>query len=159
MSRDPFTELVWGFSFGASLWHSFIAGPISFRTLEKPLFSKLQSKLFPVYFYAIAFCVSGQVCEAVRLLPVPVDLFDTFSSAKKGYVVFTVVSLALSLAQILVIGPAVTSAIDKREKLVKDGASQDQLKAANKKFAAFHGISSLANMIVFLTAAARPFFV
>ncbi|PKS06833.1 hypothetical protein jhhlp_006909 [Lomentospora prolificans] len=49
-STGPYHILSYGTLLGTTFWHSFVGGIVMFRTLERPQFAAVQSKLFPVYF-------------------------------------------------------------------------------------------------------------
>jgi len=40
--------LAWGAATGTMLWHGFIGGPVSYKTLPRQTFGNLQSQLFKV---------------------------------------------------------------------------------------------------------------
>lgn len=49
-SAAPYHIISYGALLGTTFFHSFINGIVMFRTLERPDFAAVQSKLFPIYF-------------------------------------------------------------------------------------------------------------
>ncbi|KAF3905625.1 hypothetical protein ABW21_db0201984 [Orbilia brochopaga] len=156
--------LSYSFLFGTQIWHSFIGGIISYRVLPREHFSALQRRLFPLYF-SLQFVVS-----LLLLITAPKSLKDHAKSQTYG---FLLTVLTTGLLNIAVAGPAVTRVMDQRKaQEVFDGRGTDgkklpgttegaerggereseevrvspEMKALNKRFGMWHGVSSLLNM-------------
>ncbi|KAM0752018.1 hypothetical protein T439DRAFT_324110 [Meredithblackwellia eburnea MCA 4105] len=134
---------------GSSLWNSFVAGPISYKTLPRPLFSDLQGKLFPVYF-------TLQSIGSVTLLGLFVTSNRTALVRPVGFKLNAWLlgfMTAGSLANLLVVGPLVGKLIEQRKALVgndetcpgQPGESVES-REVTKKFGIAHGVSSLLNL-------------
>ncbi|KAF3934489.1 hypothetical protein ABW19_dt0204175 [Dactylella cylindrospora] len=158
--------LSYSFLFGTQIWHSFIGGIISFRVLPRAYFALLQSRLFPIYF-PLQFLLS-----TVLLITAPKSLKNSSSTQAATYA-FLATVIVTSLLNMGVAGPGTTGVMAKRKaqeifdgrsydgkKLegVTEGAERggakedeeirvsDEMRALNKKFGMWHGISSLLNM-------------
>ncbi|KAK6331176.1 hypothetical protein TWF696_003243 [Orbilia brochopaga] len=156
--------LSYSFLFGTQIWHSFIGGIISFRVLPREHFSALQRRLFPLYF-SLQFVLS-----LLLLLTAPKSLKNTATSPTYG---FLLTVIATALLNVGVAGPATTRVMDQRKaREVFDGRRYDgrklpgvtegaerggdredeevlvspEMRALNKRFGMWHGISSLLNM-------------
>ncbi|KAK6329920.1 hypothetical protein TWF718_003347 [Orbilia javanica] len=157
--------LSYSFLFGTQIWHSFIGGIISFRVLPRAYFGALQRRLFPIYF-------SLQLILSLALLLTTPRSLKHHQQATKTYA-FLLTVVATSFLNAVVAGPFTTKIMDKRkEQEVFDGRSydgrklpgvtegaerggdreadevrvSDEMKALNKKFGMWHGISSLFNL-------------
>ena len=135
--------------FGCSVWVTFIAGIVMFKTLPRHVFGRLQSKLFPAYFQfsVVALFVAIATKSAVVAIARPTPLITI---------------LACSLLNLLYFEPTTTKvmyqrhAVEKRlgtgheiGKLKPDDptkANDPELKALSKTFGMIHGISSLLNL-------------
>lgn len=137
--------------FGCSVWVSFVAGIVMFKTLPRHVFGRLQSRLFPAYFQfsvvtvALAIATSGAVVKTSETIP---------SSL--------VIIMASTLLNLLYFEPATTRIMFKRhavEKRLGTGhevgkikpddpkkANDPELKALSKTFGMLHGISTLLTL-------------
>ncbi|KAK6514516.1 hypothetical protein TWF281_004714 [Arthrobotrys megalospora] len=156
--------LSYSFLFGTQIWHSFIGGIISFRVLPRAYFGALQRRLFPIYF-------SLQLILSISLLLTTPNSLTSLQPSKTYGFLLTV--LFTSLLNSVVAGPFTTKTMDKRkEQEIFDGRSydgkklpgvtegaerggdkeneeirvSDEMKALNKRFGMWHGISSLFNL-------------
>ena len=132
---------------------SFISGAMAYKALPRPQFSQLQQKIFPVYFTLQA------VLPAVLLLThpsmSPTSLISPSSPHFCNAGLPLLIVLGASLANLTVIGPAVTKIMHERKvqeikegkKYYDDGPKSEKMAALNKRFGTMHGASSLINMI------------
>lgn len=142
----PYHLLVYSYIFGTTAFHSFFVGPIAFRALSPQNFSALQERIFPRYFLM-------QSIGAVILMVLPKPFGpDAWHWSTLG------VLLAGSAANMLFIGPRTTDIIHRRRaqeelegKSAKDPTASDEMKALNRQFGKWHGISALSNLAVFLS--------
>lgn len=161
-SPAPYHILSYGTFLGTTFFHSFINGIVAFRTLPRPQFSVLQSKLFPIYF-------SMQTALPVVLaLTYPADKLAIGSHSGIAGVLapsnlWTVLApIALmfltGLANLALVGPATTKCMrDRKSQERKDGKKSydapphsQEMVALNKKFGMLHGISSVLNLSAFI---------
>lgn len=145
--------------FGCSVWVSFIAGIVMFKTLPRHTFGRLQSKLFPAYFLFSA----GAIIIAI----VTSGAFLSSSDGTAGDTATTIpysliIILACTLLNMLYFEPATTRVMYQRhavEKRLGTGheigkirpddpkkANDPQLKALSKTFGMLHGVSTLLNL-------------
>ena len=105
--------------FGISLWVTFVAGVLLYKYLPRHLFGEVQGKIFP-YFFGMSLVFTSLALGSWAHL----EGVDLVACVKKGgedvYVVFALGGAAmLSALQLVVLGPAVTKAMDARNKLEK----------------------------------------
>ncbi|CAI6092084.1 hypothetical protein V2G26_013616 [Clonostachys chloroleuca] len=162
-SAAPYHIIAYGTLLGTSFWHSFIVGPVMFKTVERPVFSAVQSGLFPTYFglqtaipvvlalsfpgntlLGISTGVSGLLHESHRLG----SLLPITTAFLSGFVNFVVLL------------PTVNKVMKQRQGQAKrdgkewyaEGPHSEEMRALTKKFGMLHGISSLLNLTTFLSA-------
>lgn len=123
--------------FGTSVWFSFISGPVSFRNMEKRAFGTLQSKLFPFYF------VVGIICASILL-------FVSVVMSAKSWPPFLCFAGAITVIQSLLLGPFVTSTMERMYKL---GEQDAKYASVRKRFLIGHGSSSLLNLLMVVSLA------
>ena len=143
--KVPFHFLFYSLTFGGSAFYSFIVSPLVFKKLPREEFSNLQNKVFPTYF-------TGQT-----LAPIILGLAQPFA-----YCPFTLGLLALSSVggalNYLWLLPVCQKIKEDRNKLIADkkdvgadGQPTEELKALNKQFGKYHGISTLVNITSILS--------
>ncbi len=166
-SPAPYHLLSYASVTGITLWHSFIGGPIAFKTLPRQQFGLLQSKLFPIYF-SLQSVLNG-VC------------FVTTSN-RNARIIFLIGAVS-GLINLTIVGPWTTKydainvflfflyvflyvnrIMNERHKVEREEGKQyneagisDRLKALNKRFGIAHGCSSLINIVIVLSLLAYPF--
>ncbi|SPO00526.1 uncharacterized protein DNG_03274 [Cephalotrichum gorgonifer] len=165
-SLAPYHIISYGTMLGTSFWHSFVGGIVMFRTLERPQFAAVQSKLFPIYFSlqtavpAILAITHPGNSGALLNLDGILDPANRLTALVPIAAMFT--SALVNLVAVL---PATTEVMAKRrQQEKKDGKksydpaphSQEML-ALNKKFGKLHGISSLLNLTTFIATIAYGF--
>ncbi|KZW02107.1 hypothetical protein EXIGLDRAFT_760321 [Exidia glandulosa HHB12029] len=147
--------LSYGWLFGQTIWVSFIGGVIAHRSLTRQQFAALQSKSFPAYFS------SSTVLSSLMIALWSFSHPDVLSNlAKPGLVdvlqVYVLAFVALVQgANYTYIGPVTNKIIADRQRLEReegkaynDPTASAAMKAVNKQFGTFHGISSLLNLFV-----------
>mmetsp|Transcript_11980 Transcript_11980/g.28418 ORF Transcript_11980/g.28418 Transcript_11980/m.28418 type:complete len:191 (-) Transcript_11980:289-861(-) len=141
--------------FGCTAWVSLVAGIVTFKTLPRHVFGRLQSRLFPVYFrfstvllvVAIATTASGPLMDDDRRHHLPRSLL---------------VILGMNLLNQIWFEPATTRIMIKRhavEKRLGTGhevgklkpddpikANDPELVALSRSFGMLHGISTLLTL-------------
>ncbi|KAI7839524.1 hypothetical protein COHA_006707 [Chlorella ohadii] len=128
---------------GAILWVTFVAGIVMFKNLPRQTFGRVQSKLFPIYFGL------SSACSAIQL---GVLLFGAAAAPQKQLVLLGL-GLASSLLSFLVVEPLCTRIMFQRYDL-ENAAERDEEKIGKlaKQFGKWHGISSLINLGILVTA-------
>ncbi|CAK7230230.1 hypothetical protein SCUCBS95973_007503 [Sporothrix curviconia] len=163
LSAAPYHVLSYGTLLGTTFFHTFINGFVQIKTLPRPQFAAVQSKLFPIYFgiqsaapliLAVTYPGGGPHGDAAGVT----GLLETGN--RLGFLVPIATMCASSLANLLILLPATTKCMAERySQERKDGKksydpaphSQEML-ALNKKFGKLHGISSLLNLATFIMA-------
>ncbi|EJD55381.1 hypothetical protein AURDEDRAFT_109723 [Auricularia subglabra TFB-10046 SS5] len=152
--------LSFGWLFGQTIWVSFIGGVIAHRSLTRPQFAALQGKSFPAYFS------SSAVLSGLMLVLWTSSHPDVIPNLAKPALVDVLQVYVLSLvaliqgANYLYVGPITNRISTERQRLEReegkaynDPKASDALKAINKRFGQWHGISSLLNLSVVLALA------
>lgn len=118
--------------FGSHLWHGFIGGPVTFKTVPRQTFGLMQSKIFPFYF------ALGTI--------IPTALIGNLALAQGGFSnlpTFPVVTLAISAVanavNWLFLGPKATEIMFERHRLEREegvDAYKDKDKVSEEESAA-----------------------
>ena len=149
--------------FGCSVWVSFPAGIVMFKTLPRHTFGRLQSKLFPAYFLFSAGAIIIAIGTSGDLLSSTTSTTTAGASATTTTIPYSlIVILACILINLLYFEPATTRVMYQRhavEKRLGTGheigqlrptdpkkANDPQLKALSKTFGMLHGVSTLLNL-------------
>ncbi|KZZ95923.1 hypothetical protein AAL_04219 [Moelleriella libera RCEF 2490] len=144
---------------------SFINGPTAFYTIERPQFSALQNKLFPIYFgiqtaipVVLALTFPGNT-----LLGVPSGPSGLFTASSRWHTLAPIATIFVTgLLNLVVVLPVTQKIMHERRGQVKrdgkdyfaEGPHSEEMRALNKKFGMWHGISSLLNLgTIFATLA------
>ncbi|ODQ50835.1 hypothetical protein SAICODRAFT_27205 [Saitoella complicata NRRL Y-17804] len=125
-SAAPYHVLSWGTLTGMTLFHSFIAGPVQFKTLPRQQFGNLQSKTFPIFF-ALQGALSG-IC----LLTAPASAGSLFGYATTENKLLWSILLS-GFANGALVGPWVTKIMFDKHKLEKSGGNIDEAKMTKLK--------------------------
>jgi len=141
--------------FGTTMWVTFFAGVIAYRTLPKHQFGALQHRVFPVYFLKSIVLSSGLLGYwAIKHPDIQTNLLDPLvPNVLQAYALATV--LLGQGANYFIIGPLTSKTMFKRHKLEKEegktynepGVSAE-MKSLNSKFSQLHAVSSLTNLAV-----------
>ncbi|KAF4983217.1 hypothetical protein FZEAL_1320 [Fusarium zealandicum] len=167
-SPAPYHILAYGTLLGTTFFHSFINGIVMFRAVNRPTFSAVQQKLFPIYFGMqtilpgiMALTFPGN--SLIGLANGPLGLVSEFARWHSLLPIGVMaVTGALNLTILL---PLTTETMKQRRGQVKrdgkewyaEGPHSDEMKALNKKFGIVHGISSLVNLATFFALVAYGF--
>ncbi|GAA5885168.1 hypothetical protein JCM6882_007258 [Rhodosporidiobolus microsporus] len=150
-------SLVLGTVLGSSLWHSFIGGPVAYKSIPRVQFGHLQAALFPKFFAlqsTASFVLLGLYGKAGRL---------TKAAWRNDKNLWLLAAMAVSgVANWAVVGPWTSGVMKRRHRKERlegkdynDPSASDDMKALNRKFAKLHGISSLFNLAFLLAAVAH----
>jgi hypothetical protein len=144
--------------FGCSVWVSFVAGIVMFKTLPRHVFGRLQSRLFPAYFQFSTLTVGVAIATSGAVV---VDA-DSITNTKSIPVSLWIILVCI-LLNLLYFEPATTRVMYQRHAVEKklgtgheigkirpddpEKANDPKLKALSKTFGMLHGISSLLNLV------------
>ncbi|KAG5977510.1 hypothetical protein E4U55_006739 [Claviceps digitariae] len=157
VSPAPYHIISYGALLGTSLFHSFINGPTVFKVVERPVFSAIQARLFPIYFgmqtaipVVLALTFPGNPLLGVS--SGPSGLLETSSRWESLAPIATM--FVSGLLNLVVVLPATNKVIKERRGQVKrdgkeyyeEGPHSEEMRALSKKFGRLHGISSLLNL-------------
>ncbi|KAK9861108.1 hypothetical protein WJX84_006090 [Apatococcus fuscideae] len=135
--------------FGTQFWVTFVAGIVTFKTLARQQFGKLQSKLFPLYF------LIGAACNTIMMGSLA---FGPAGLAKKQAFVLGG-SLVTALLNWVFVEPKTTDLMFERYELEnaesRTDADHARIKTLRKQFGMWHGISSTINLASFIFAIAH----
>ena len=140
---------------------SFVGGIVSFRALDRPQFSKLQQKMFPIYFglqstLPVLMALTYPSPHPLTISSGIAGILDASTRTSVLYPLATV--FVTSVINMLVVGPATTKImLERKVQESRDGKksydpaphSKEMVKL-NKAFGRMHGVSSLLNMAGFL---------
>jgi hypothetical protein len=136
---------------GAAFYTTFFAGILMFKNLPRQTFGKLQSKLFPVYFWLLA------TTAGVAFATLAAATAGGASAAAATFGGQSLLAAVVgSLANALFLEPRATEVMFERYALEnaaaasggqRSEAQQAQVKALGKRFGALHGASSMANLV------------
>lgn len=139
--------LLYSVAFGGGIMHSYIVSPIAFKHLKREEFSRLQNKVFPLYF----------LCQAV--VPAVIGLTSPIAG-RSSYSILGASAVA-GLLNYLWVLPVCQQVKEQRAKLVAekrheqvvDGETKpsEEMALLNKKFGMYHGFSSLFNLVSLAT--------
>jgi hypothetical protein len=144
-----------------NIFHSFIGGIVSYRTLSRPQFSQLQQKLFPYYFgiqslAPLALIITWPAPRGSWTQPTHIpDGIEGALSTPSGVRTALLSMLLLGLANWVVFGPMTTGTIRARKhqetrdgkKYYEKGEQSSEMLRLNKRFSVLHGLSSLVNLV------------
>ncbi|PSS22392.1 hypothetical protein M430DRAFT_137592 [Amorphotheca resinae ATCC 22711] len=168
-SPAPYHIITYGTLLGTQFFQSFIGGIVAFRTLSRPQFAALQAKIFPIYFglqTALPAILAVTYPGARSPRGTASGLQGTFAEVNRWSVLAPLATMFVAgLANLLVIGPTTTKIMaERKQQEVKDGKksydpaphSKEMLKL-NQAFGRIHGISSLVNLVSFLSTVVYGF--
>ena len=135
-------------SFGGACFYSFVASPIAFQILERPQFSILQNKVFPIYF------------KLQSIAP----LFLAASTPVSGsYIIYSILSFAsiTGMTNLFWLLPWARSVKEQR-KVVAEKFEGDELAKKDapllKEFGKAHVLSLLFNFLNIVSMATYGYF-
>jgi hypothetical protein len=157
LSVAPYHILSYGTLLGTTFFHSFINGPVMFKTVTRTVFSAIQTNLFPFYF---GIQTVGPVLMALTFpgsalfgIPSgPTGLLDGL--VRWNSLVPIATTFVTGLVNLLVLLPATQKVMKERRGQVKrdgkewyaEGPHSAEMKALNRRFGILHGVSSLLNL-------------
>ncbi|RSL41740.1 hypothetical protein CEP53_012584 [Fusarium sp. AF-6] len=167
-SPAPYHIITYGTLLGTSFFHTFINGIVMIRTVDRPSFSAIQQKLFPIYFGL------QTILPGILALTFPGNSLIGLSNGPRGLVtefarwhsLLPIAIMALTGAvNFTILLPLTTETMKQRRGQAKRdgkewfaaGPHSDEMKALNKRFGILHGISSLINLTTFFAAVAYGF--
>ncbi|KAK7418847.1 hypothetical protein QQX98_003709 [Neonectria punicea] len=167
-SVAPYHIISYGTLLGTSFFHTFINGIVMFKTVDRPAFSAIQQKLFPIYFgiqtalpVVLALTFPGN-----SLIGLSSGIPGLLSDFARWHSLLPIAAMFLTgLVNLTILLPATTDTMKVRRGQAKrdgkdwysEGPHSDEMKALNKKFGMLHGISSLLNLSTFLATVAYGF--
>lgn len=132
-----------------------------YRVLERPQFSAVQNKLFPIYFSlqtALPVLLALTYPGSRNPFGIPPSLKGVLDSSNRWAVLAPLVTMFLTgLTNLVVLMPKTRECMkDRNMQEKKDGKKSydapphsEEMLALNKKFGQLHGISSLLNLTTF----------
>ncbi|KAG8624151.1 hypothetical protein KVT40_009127 [Elsinoe batatas] len=160
-----FHIISYGTFLGATFFQSFIAGPVAFKTLPRPMFSRLQQTTFPVFFWLqtilsaltiLTYPGETQVAAAGHSLRSNAGPSGLLADSNILPVALPLGAMLItSVANLAVLGPVTTKTMKQRhhqetrdgKKSYDAGPHSPEMQRLNKKFGILHGVSSLSNLI------------
>ncbi|ORY86986.1 hypothetical protein BCR37DRAFT_385427 [Protomyces lactucae-debilis] len=132
----------YGILSGTTIWHTFINGPLAYKTLPRQQFGALQKRLFPTFFTLQT--VTGAFCAWTSYIAP--------ASTWNEVVALSVVATS-GLLNLLLIGPWTTRIMDERHKLERstntkytDTDISPDMSRLNLRFGIAHSVSSIVNL-------------
>ncbi|KAL3964728.1 hypothetical protein ACCO45_001732 [Purpureocillium lilacinum] len=168
VSVAPYHIISYGTLLGTSFFHSFINGPVMYKSIDRPAFSAAQTNLFPIYFsiQTVIPVILALTFPGNTLTGVPSGVSGLLDNSSRWDSLLPIAAMFVTgLANLAVIGPATTKTMKERRGQVKrdgkewyaEGPHSDEMQALNKRFGMLHGISSLINLTTFVSAVTYGF--
>ncbi|KAI6246456.1 Xanthocillin biosynthesis cluster protein D [Erysiphe necator] len=163
-TRAPYHITALGLLTGTQFFQSFVGGVVAYKALPRSQFSQLQQKIFPVYFsiqtvlpVLIAITYPGPVGKASGIKGV-------FENRHSVLIPISIILVTSSL-NLLLVGPATTKAMRDRKvqetrdgkKYTDPGPHSEEMQRLNSLFSKLHGISSLLNLMGFISTISYSF--
>ncbi|TQS33547.1 hypothetical protein Golomagni_06103, partial [Golovinomyces magnicellulatus] len=147
---------------------TFINSPVLFKNTERPVFSAIQTKLFPIYFgiQTVAPVILGLTFPGNALFGISSGIHGLLEDSNRwGSLLPVAASFVSGLLNLLVLLPASREVMKQRQGQAKrdgkqwhePGEQSAEMKRLSKKFGMLHGISSLLNLGTFIAAVAYGF--
>ena len=156
-TRAPYHITVYGLLSGTQFFQSFIGSIVAYKVLTRPEFSRLQQKLFPIYF------TLQTTLSALLFFTFPggktiTSGFNGARSDKWGTFIPLATTFITSSLNLLLIGPATTSIMLERKvqetrdnkKCTDQGPHSEQMEKLNLRFGTLHSLSTLCNLAGFI---------
>ncbi|KAK3900445.1 hypothetical protein C8A05DRAFT_35909 [Staphylotrichum tortipilum] len=168
-SPAPYHILSYGTLLGSTAFHTFINGILASRTLPRPNFASLMSRLFPIYFalQSALPAVLALTYPASRNPFGPAGGIAGVLDARNRATVLAPLAAAFvcAVANLAVVGPRTTGVMEERRaQEKKDGKKaydapphSQEMVALNKRFGMLHGVSSLLNLGTFIATVVYGF--
>ncbi|OAA73950.1 hypothetical protein ISF_00851 [Cordyceps fumosorosea ARSEF 2679] len=167
-SPAPYHILAYGTLVGTSFFHTFVNSPILFKNTERPVFSAIQAKAFPVYFglQTALPAILALTFPGNALLATPGGVSALLAESNRWGSLVPIVAMFVSGAlNLFVLLPASREVMKQRQGQAKrdgkqwheEGPHSEEMKALSKRFGMLHGISSLLNLATFIGAVTYSF--
>ena len=136
--------LSYGLATGATIWHSFVGGPVAYKTIPRQQFGYLQGRLAPPFF------ALQTVCGGLMLYTASKSATATYND-----LITSGTTLVAGLVNLLVLAPWTTKVMDTRHRLERATGTKytdpqetlsGEMRDLNRKFAVVHGLSSIVDM-------------
>ncbi|KAK5990006.1 Xanthocillin biosynthesis cluster protein D [Cladobotryum mycophilum] len=157
----PYHILSYGTLLGTTFFHSFINGPVMYKTVTRPSFSAIQTGLFPIYF-GIQTALPAILALTFPGSPsTPSGIYGILDESHRwGSLVPIATMLVTGVVNLVVLLPVTVKTMKERRGQAKrdgkewydNGPHSDEMRALTKKFGMLHGISSLLNLGTFFAA-------
>ncbi|KAL2213238.1 hypothetical protein CC79DRAFT_1362054 [Sarocladium strictum] len=168
LSPAPYHILSYGTLLGASVWHSFVNGPVMFKSVDRHNFSAIQNNMFPIYFglQSALPVVLALTFPGSPLLGVPSGVSGLFDvSSRLDSLLPLGAAFVTGVLNLAVLMPATMSIIKERRGQVKrdgkdwwaEGPQSDEMQVLNKRFGRLHGVSMLVNLGTIIATVAYGF--
>jgi hypothetical protein len=160
-SPSPYHITTYGLLMGSQVFHSFVAGPLSFSALPRPQFAVLQATIFPVYF-GVQTLLPALLALSYPAKPAYLSATGSLAGERQSLLhagsraeLYAMLAIGLmGLANWAVVGPATTRVMRERKgQEVRDGKKSydkgphsEAMRALNSRFGRLHGVSSLVNL-------------
>ncbi|KAM4060335.1 hypothetical protein HRG_002089 [Hirsutella rhossiliensis] len=167
-SVAPYHIISYGTLLGTSFFHSFVNGPVMYKTIDRPAFSAAQKGLFPIYFsmQTVLPAVLALTFPGSTLAGVPSSISGLLDGSNRWSSLAPIAIMFLGgLTNLVVLLPATLKVMKERRGQVKrdgkewyeQGPHSEEMRALNKRFGMLHGISSLINLATLFSALAYGF--
>ncbi|RFU78934.1 hypothetical protein TARUN_3288 [Trichoderma arundinaceum] len=164
----PYHIISYGTLLGTTFFHSFINGIVMFRTVSRPSFSAVQSRLFPIYFgmQTVIPALLALTFPGNSLLGIKGGISGLLDAPNKWSSLVPIATMFVSgLLNLAVLLPATVRTMkDRHGQAKRDGkewydkdAQSNEMRALNRKFGILHGISSLINIVEFIATVSYGF--
>ncbi|KAJ2980966.1 hypothetical protein NQ176_g2327 [Zarea fungicola] len=162
-SPAPYHIIAYATLVGTSFFHTFVNSPILFKTVERPVFSAVQAKAFPVYFglQTILPTIMALTFPGSAALATGNGISTLLHESNRWGSLVPIATMFVSGAlNLLVLMPASREVMKKRQGQAKrdgkqwheEGPHSDEMRALSKRFGMLHGISSLLNLAAIISS-------
>ncbi|KAH8176435.1 hypothetical protein LIA77_04853 [Sarocladium implicatum] len=166
LSPAPYHIISYGTLLGASVWHSFVAGPVMFKSVDRTAFSAIQNNMFPIYFglQSALPVVLALTFPGSPLLGVSSGVSGLFdASSRLDSLLPLGTAFITGLLNLGVLMPATLKII--KERRVKrdgkewwdEGPQSEEMQTLNKRFGRLHGVSMLVNLATLVSTVVYGF--
>lgn len=167
-SPAPYHILAYGTLLGTSFFHSFINGPVMFKTVTRHSFSAIQTGLFPIYFgiQTAVPVILALTYPSNALFGIPQGVSGLLHETGRWTSLVPISTIfATGFVNLVFLLPLVNKVMKERRGQVKrdgkewfaEGPHSEEMKKLNRRFGILHGVSSLLNLATFLAAVAYGF--
>ncbi|PFH57512.1 hypothetical protein XA68_14915 [Ophiocordyceps unilateralis] len=167
-SVAPYHIVSYGTLLGASVFHSFINGPVMYKSIDRPAFSAAQQSLFPIYFglQTALPAVLALTFPGSTLAGVPSSVSGLLDASSRWDSLVPIATMFVTgVVNLTVLLPATVKTMKERRGQCKrdgkewdaEGPHSEEMKALNKRFGMLHGISSLINLVTVMSAVSYGF--